>query len=125
MRRVVNSTYVSLDGVIEHLEGWHFDYFDDEAGQYAWELLSASDALLMGRLTYEALRRGLVVAVRGVRRQDQQHAEVRRLDHARGGRLGWLDPDPGGPRGGSGCILYWPESASRATCCSGRATPRS
>ena len=53
MRRVVNSTYVSLDGVIEHLEQWHFDYFDDEAGQYAWELLSASDALLMGRLTYE------------------------------------------------------------------------
>lgn len=26
MRRIVNSTYVSLDGVIEHLERWHFDY---------------------------------------------------------------------------------------------------
>lgn len=30
MRRIVNSTYVSLDGVIEHLEQWHFDYFDDD-----------------------------------------------------------------------------------------------
>jgi dihydrofolate reductase len=44
---------VSLDGVIEHLEQWHFDYLDDEANQYAWEVLSAGDALLMGRLTYE------------------------------------------------------------------------
>jgi dihydrofolate reductase len=53
VRRIVNSTYVSLDGVIEHLEQWHFDYFDDDAGEYARELLAASDALLMGRLTYE------------------------------------------------------------------------
>lgn len=53
MRRIINSTYVSLDGVIEHLEQWHFDYLDDAANDFGWEQLSAADALLMGRLTYE------------------------------------------------------------------------
>jgi dihydrofolate reductase len=53
VRRIVNSTYVSLDGVIEHLEKWHFEYLDDAANQFAWEQLEASDALLMGRATYE------------------------------------------------------------------------
>jgi dihydrofolate reductase len=53
VRRIINSTYVSLDGVIEHLEKWHFDYLDDDADRFGWEQLAASDALLMGRLTYE------------------------------------------------------------------------
>lgn len=53
MRRVVNSTFVSLDGVINHMEAWHFDYIDEESGQIATEQLLASDALLMGRETYE------------------------------------------------------------------------
>lgn len=53
MRQIVNSTYVSLDGVIEHLEDWHFEYFDDAANEIGWNQLAASDALLMGRLTYE------------------------------------------------------------------------
>ena len=29
MRRVINSTYVSLDGRIELLDRWHFGYLDD------------------------------------------------------------------------------------------------
>lgn len=29
MRRVINSTYVSLDGLIELLDRWHFGYLDD------------------------------------------------------------------------------------------------
>jgi dihydrofolate reductase len=49
----VNSTYVSLDGVIEHLQQWHFDYIDDAATKLAWDQLAASDALLMGRVSYE------------------------------------------------------------------------
>jgi dihydrofolate reductase len=53
MRRVVNSTYVSLDGLIEHLERWHFDYLDDDSNAFEWEQLAASDALLLGRRTYE------------------------------------------------------------------------
>jgi hypothetical protein len=53
MRRIINSTYVSLDGVIEHLEHWHFNYLDEATNKFEWEQLAASDALLMGRRSYE------------------------------------------------------------------------
>jgi dihydrofolate reductase len=53
MGRIVNSTFVSLDGVINHMEAWHFAYIDDESIQIATEQLFASDALLMGRHAYE------------------------------------------------------------------------
>ena len=51
--KIINSTFVSIDGVINHMEVWHFAYTDDEANQIATEQLFASDALLMGRKTYE------------------------------------------------------------------------
>jgi len=54
MRPIVNSTFVSLDGVINHMETWHFDYIDDELGAIARDQLFASDAMLMGRATYES-----------------------------------------------------------------------
>ena len=53
MRRIVNSTYVTLDGVVSEPQEWSLDYFDAEAAAYGLEKLRASDALLMGRLTYE------------------------------------------------------------------------
>jgi len=53
MGKVINSTFVSIDGVINHMEVWHFAYTDDEAEQIALEQLQASEALLMGRHTYE------------------------------------------------------------------------
>ena len=53
MRRTVNSTFISIDGVINHMEAWHFDYVDEESDQIALETLATSDALLMGRKTYE------------------------------------------------------------------------
>jgi dihydrofolate reductase len=53
MRRVISSTFASLDGVINHMEAWHFAYTDDEAAKIATEQLEASDALLMGRHTYD------------------------------------------------------------------------
>ncbi|MFI6639099.1 dihydrofolate reductase family protein [Streptomyces sp. NPDC050504] len=52
MRKIVNSTYVSLDGDIEKLDQWSFDYWSDALEQYANKLLFAADALLMGRETY-------------------------------------------------------------------------
>jgi dihydrofolate reductase len=54
MGKIVNSTFVSLDGVINHLERWHFDYIDGESDALALQQLRDSDALLMGRHTYEA-----------------------------------------------------------------------
>jgi dihydrofolate reductase len=53
MRRIVNSTYMSLDGVVQHPEHWTFDYRSEDAGRFALEQLFASDAILMGRHTYE------------------------------------------------------------------------
>ena len=53
MGRIVNSTFVSIDGVINHMEAWHFAYISDESEQIALEQMQASDALLMGRHTYD------------------------------------------------------------------------
>lgn len=53
MRRIVNITHMSLDGLIELMEHWHFDYVDGELTRHFSDQLAASDALLMGRRTYE------------------------------------------------------------------------
>jgi dihydrofolate reductase len=53
MGRIVNSTFVSLDGVINHMDRWHFDFVDDESDAIALEQLRGSDAMVMGRRTYE------------------------------------------------------------------------
>ena len=53
MRKIVNSTFVSLDGVINHMDRWHFDFIDDELEGLALEQMRASDALLLGRHTYD------------------------------------------------------------------------
>jgi len=54
MGKIVNSTFVSIDGVINHMEAWHFAYIDDETEQIALEQIQPSEALLMGRNTYDA-----------------------------------------------------------------------
>jgi dihydrofolate reductase len=61
MRRVVAAEYLTLDGVTEdpgpagefEHHGWTIPYWNDELAQYQNELLFASDALLLGRVTYE------------------------------------------------------------------------
>jgi dihydrofolate reductase len=53
MRKIIESTLVSLDSVIEDPHLWATEYFDSEAENYALELLSTSEAMLMGRGTYE------------------------------------------------------------------------
>ena len=55
MRRLVESTHVSLGGEIGSPQDWAFPYLDDEHAAYATELLNASDALLLGRRTYQGL----------------------------------------------------------------------
>jgi dihydrofolate reductase len=51
--RLVATEYLSLDGVFEEPGHWSFPYFDDQAGQFKFEELNATDAQLLGRLTYE------------------------------------------------------------------------
>ena len=53
MRRVIVSTYVTLDGVMEAPEKWSLKFWNDEHAKYAHDQLFASDALLMGRVVYE------------------------------------------------------------------------
>ena len=52
MRRVVVSEFVSLDGVIEDPR-WTFRFMSEERERFKFDELSASDALLLGRVTYE------------------------------------------------------------------------
>ena len=53
MRKVIASEIVSLDGVVESPDKWHFPYFNEEMGEAIGEAMAASDAMLLGRVTYE------------------------------------------------------------------------
>ncbi len=53
MGKIINSTFVSVDGVINHMEAWHFAYIDDEIEQIALEQIEPTEAMLMGRNTYD------------------------------------------------------------------------
>ena len=53
MRRVIVSEFVSLDGVFEAPDQWHFPYFDEEMGQEIQAAMGQADAMLMGRVNYE------------------------------------------------------------------------
>jgi len=53
VRKLVESTFVTLDGVISSPEVWGPPYWDDEHAAYASQQLFAADALLLGRVTYE------------------------------------------------------------------------
>ena len=55
MRKLIESTQVSLGGEIGSPQDWAFPYLNDEHHDYAKRLLFAADALLLGRLTYEGL----------------------------------------------------------------------
>lgn len=54
MRRIINSTYVTLDGVIQNPQDWpSLGSFSDTGNQIQTELLQRCDSVLMGRRTYE------------------------------------------------------------------------
>jgi dihydrofolate reductase len=54
MRKIVNSTYISLDGVVENPHHWPSTGEDGGEGEaLQTELLLRCDAVLMGRRTYE------------------------------------------------------------------------
>jgi dihydrofolate reductase len=53
MRKIVAGLFISLDGVTEAPDQWHFPYWSDEMGQAVQEQIDASDTMLLGRVTYE------------------------------------------------------------------------
>ena len=52
-RKLVESTFVTLDGVISDPQLWGSPYWDDDHNAYAAGMMENADALLLGRLTYE------------------------------------------------------------------------
>jgi dihydrofolate reductase len=52
MRKIVAGLFISLDGVVEAPEKWHFQYHNAESNQAVENDQSAADTLLLGRVTY-------------------------------------------------------------------------
>ena len=55
MRRVVAALFVTLDGVVESPEKWQPRYVDEELGEAILGIAAESDAMLLGRRTYQQL----------------------------------------------------------------------
>jgi dihydrofolate reductase len=53
VRKIKSNFFISLDGVVEAPDKWHFPYFDDEMGAAVGAGFATTDALLMGRVLYE------------------------------------------------------------------------
>ncbi len=52
MRKIVVTTFISLDGVMEN-PAWSAPYWNDQIANFKAEETLSSDALLLGRVTYE------------------------------------------------------------------------
>jgi len=53
MRKIVAGLFISLDGVFESPEKWHFPYFTDEMGAAVGDQMGEADTMLLGRVTYQ------------------------------------------------------------------------
>ena len=53
MRKIVAGLFISLDGVYEAPDQWHFPYFNDQMGEAVDAQMKAADTMLLGRVTYE------------------------------------------------------------------------
>lgn len=53
MAKIVSSFFISLDGVVESPDQWHFPYFNDEMGEAIAKAIEPTKAFLMGRVLYE------------------------------------------------------------------------
>jgi dihydrofolate reductase len=53
VRKIKSNFFISLDGVVESPDKWHFSYFDDEMGAAVGAGFATTDAMLMGRVLYD------------------------------------------------------------------------
>jgi dihydrofolate reductase len=53
MRKISSAFFISLDGVVESPDKWHFPYFNDEMGAAIGAAMADSDAMLLGRVNYQ------------------------------------------------------------------------
>ena len=116
MRKLIESTLVSLDGVIEAPERWAS--FDAEATALSIKQLGNYDAFVMGRVTYEKFYANWGhIAGNPIHRPHQRHAQVRRSTrspfsaYCAGGRCrgGTSQPDS----------AWTSQRRTPATCCAG------
>jgi len=54
MRKITADLFISLDGVVEAPDQWHFPYFNEEMGAAVDATLGAADTILFGRKTYDS-----------------------------------------------------------------------
>ncbi|MCX5276220.1 dihydrofolate reductase family protein [Streptomyces virginiae] len=54
MRKIKAQLFISLDGVVEAPDQWHFPYFDEDMGAAVDATLGRADTLLLGRRTYDS-----------------------------------------------------------------------
>ena len=57
MRKIITTTWVSLDGFISGPNGemdWIGEIYDEAMGQYETDLVRSADTLLLGRVTYQS-----------------------------------------------------------------------
>jgi dihydrofolate reductase len=54
MRKITAGLFISLDGVVEAPDEWHFPYFNEEMGAAVDATLGAADTILFGRKTYDS-----------------------------------------------------------------------
>jgi dihydrofolate reductase len=54
VKKITAGLFISLDGVVEAPDQWHFPYFNDEMGVAVDRVLAAADTVLLGRKTYDS-----------------------------------------------------------------------
>ena len=54
MRKITAGLFISLDGVVEAPDQWHFPYFNEEMGVAVDATLGAAEIVLFGRKTYDS-----------------------------------------------------------------------
>jgi dihydrofolate reductase len=54
MRKINAGLFISLDGVVEAPDKWTGPYYNEQVGQAVGGLMAQNDAMLLGRVTYEA-----------------------------------------------------------------------
>ncbi|HEY2795598.1 MAG TPA: dihydrofolate reductase family protein [Micromonosporaceae bacterium] len=54
MRKIIVAEFISLDGVVEAPDAWHFPYQNEEMFGAMWALIAEADTMLLGRVTYQS-----------------------------------------------------------------------
>lgn len=54
MRKLIVAEFISLDGVVEAPDRWHFPYVNQEMFEVMWAVNGEADTMLLGRVTYQS-----------------------------------------------------------------------